>query len=54
MPATAAGEDAADAAARGTANELGLAFYGRTPVDSLEHGGDRRLLDLLVAWDPDE
>ncbi|WP_127357492.1 maleylpyruvate isomerase family mycothiol-dependent enzyme [Actinacidiphila soli] len=56
MPATAAGEDpdAADASARGTAGELVLALYGRIPVDSLELDGDRRLFDLLLAWDPDE
>lgn len=56
MPATAAGEDpdAADASARGTASELVLAFYDRIPVDSLKLDGDRRLFDLLVAWDPDE
>ncbi len=54
MPATAAGEDpdAADASARGTASELVLAMYGRLPVDSLKLDGDRRLFDLLVAWDP--
>jgi hypothetical protein len=31
-----------------------LALYGRIPVDSLELDGDRRLFDLLLAWDPDE
>lgn len=56
MPATAAGEDpdAADASLRGTASELVLALYGRIPVDSLKLDGDRRLFDLLLAWDPDE
>ncbi|MFD3498067.1 maleylpyruvate isomerase family mycothiol-dependent enzyme [Streptomyces sp. NPDC058676] len=56
MPATAAGEDpdAADACLRGTASELVLALYGRIPVDSLKVDGDRRLFDLLLAWDPDE
>ncbi|WP_329166390.1 maleylpyruvate isomerase family mycothiol-dependent enzyme [Streptomyces sp. NBC_01717] len=56
MPATAAGEGpaAADAALRGTAGELVLAQYGRIPVDSLKLDGDRRLLDLLWAWNPDE
>jgi hypothetical protein len=54
MPATAAGEDpdAADASARGAASELVLAFYGRIPMDSLKLDGDRRLFDLLIAWDP--
>ncbi len=56
MPATAAGQDpdVADASLRGTASELVLALYGRIPVDSLQLDGDRRLLDLLLAWDPDE
>ncbi len=56
MPATAASEDtdAADASARGGAGELVLAMYGRIPVNSLEHKGDRRVIDLLVDWDPDE
>jgi uncharacterized protein (TIGR03083 family) len=55
MPATAAGEDpdAAGASAQGTASELVLAFYGRIPVDSLKLDGDRRLFDLLIAWDPE-
>lgn len=54
MPATAAGEDPADASARGAASELVLAFYGRIAVDSLKLDGDRRLFDLLLAWDQDE
>lgn len=56
VPASAAGEDpdAADASLRGTAGELLLALYDRIPVDSLELDGDRRLFDLLQAWDPDE
>ena len=49
MPATTA-----DASLRGTAGELVLALYGRIPVDSLKLDGDRRLFDLLLAWDPDE
>jgi uncharacterized protein (TIGR03083 family) len=55
MPDTAAVEDpdAADASARGTANELVLAFYGRIPLDSLKLDGNRRLFDQLVAWDPE-
>jgi uncharacterized protein (TIGR03083 family) len=52
MPATAAGEDAADASAQGTASELVLAFYGRIPVDSLKLDGDRRVFDQLIAWEP--
>jgi uncharacterized protein (TIGR03083 family) len=54
MPATAADEDAADASARGTAGELVLALYGRTPVGSLKFDGDRRVFDQLIAWEPDE
>jgi hypothetical protein len=44
----------ADASLRGTASDLVLALYGRIQLDSLEVGGDRRLFDLLLAWDPDE
>jgi uncharacterized protein (TIGR03083 family) len=53
LPHTAAGDDPADASARGTANELVLAFYGRIPLDSLRLDGNRRLFDQLVAWDPE-
>jgi uncharacterized protein (TIGR03083 family) len=51
--ATAAGEEAVDASAQGTASELVLWFYGRVPVDSLKLDGDRRIFDQLFAWDPD-
>jgi hypothetical protein len=51
-PAT--GEDAADASARGTANDLVLVFFGRIPLDSLKLDGDRRIFDQLIAWDPSE
>lgn len=44
---------APDASASGTANELVLACYGRFPVDSLKLDGDLRVLDQLIAWDPD-
>jgi uncharacterized protein (TIGR03083 family) len=55
MSATDAGESpvAADASLRGTAGELVLAMYDRIPVDSLKLDGDRRLLDLLWAWEPE-
>jgi uncharacterized protein (TIGR03083 family) len=55
MPATTAGQGRgpADASARGTASELVLLFYGRIPVDCLKLDGDRRIFDLLIAWDPD-
>ena len=45
---------AADASLRGTASDLVLALYGRIPLDSLEPAGDRRIFDLLLAWEPDE
>ena len=51
-PVPTPGEDAADASARGTAAELVLAMYGRISVDSLKLGGDRRLFDQLIAWEP--
>nr|WP_202450918.1 maleylpyruvate isomerase N-terminal domain-containing protein [Streptomyces sp. SID4948] len=55
-PPTAVGaaSDAVGASLRGTAGELVLALYGRRPVDTLKVDGDRRLLDLLWAWEPDE
>lgn len=52
MSGTGAGETAAGASLRGTASDLVLALYGRVPVDSLAVDGDRRLFDLLLAWDP--
>lgn len=56
VPATTPGEDpdAADASLRGTASELVLFLYGRIPVDSLKLDGDRGLIDLLQAWEPEE
>ena len=45
------GTDLAFASARGTAAELVLAVYDRIPVDSLQLDGDRRLFDLLRAWE---
>jgi len=50
LPATG---ETADASARGTAGELVLVFYGREPVGSLELRGDTRVLDRLVAWEPE-
>ncbi|MEV8093095.1 hypothetical protein [Kitasatospora sp. NPDC085879] len=53
MTTTSPGEaDTAYVNASGTAGELVLAFYGRSPVESLKLDGDRRVLDLLVAWEP--
>jgi len=55
LPAAAGqGPDAAAASARGTANEMVLVLYDRIPIDSLQLDGDRRLFDLLRAWDSDE
>jgi hypothetical protein len=51
--ATTADEKGPDVVARGTASDLVLVFYGRIPLESLTIDGDRRLLDLLVDWDPD-
>ncbi|TDP91797.1 maleylpyruvate isomerase family mycothiol-dependent enzyme [Labedaea rhizosphaerae] len=45
---------AADASLTATAGELVLFLYGRIPADSMKAEGDRRLFDLLAAWDPDE
>ncbi|MFG2598674.1 maleylpyruvate isomerase family mycothiol-dependent enzyme [Streptomyces sp. NPDC048462] len=55
-PATAAVQDpdAADVSARGTASELVLMLHGRIPFDSVELGGEQRILDQLGSWDPDE
>ncbi|MET9079360.1 maleylpyruvate isomerase N-terminal domain-containing protein [Streptomyces sp. NPDC004232] len=53
VPTTDEDTDAADATARGMASELVLAFYGRIPLDSLKLGGNRRLFDQLVDWDPE-
>jgi uncharacterized protein (TIGR03083 family) len=46
--------DAAHVSARGTAAELVLMFYGRKPLESLQIDGDRRVLDQIIAWEPDE
>jgi uncharacterized protein (TIGR03083 family) len=44
---------AATAAVTGTAEELVLALYGRLRFDALAVEGDRAVLDLLLAWDPE-
>jgi uncharacterized protein (TIGR03083 family) len=54
LPAPDAGDATADASLEGTAGELVLCFYNRIPFDSLKLGGDRQVLDRLVAWDPSE
>ena len=55
LPASVAGEDpeAAYVSARGTANELVMFCYGRISMDSLQLDGDRRVLDQLIAWEPE-
>jgi uncharacterized protein (TIGR03083 family) len=53
LPTPGEDPDTADASARGTANELVLALYGRIPLDSLKLDGNRLLFDQLVAWDPE-
>lgn len=50
-PATAGNTTVATASARGTAAELVLALYGRTPLDSLKIEGDRRQLEWFRDWD---
>jgi hypothetical protein len=51
VPAVGEGADVALAAMTGTAAELVLAFYDRIAIDSLQVDGDRRLFDLLRAWE---
>ncbi|GIG45044.1 hypothetical protein Dsi01nite_030850 [Dactylosporangium siamense] len=53
-PVTGADPEAASVSARGTANELVLFCYGRIAMDSLQVDGDRRVLDQLIAWEPEE
>jgi uncharacterized protein (TIGR03083 family) len=43
-----------DASLRGTASDLVLVLYGRIPMESVKLDGDRRHLDRLFAWDPEE
>ncbi|MFD5871703.1 hypothetical protein [Streptomyces sp. NPDC060322] len=52
LPAAGEDEAQADASAQGTAAELVLWFYGRTPLDSVKIDGDRALFERLFAWDP--
>ncbi|MFE3242883.1 hypothetical protein [Kitasatospora indigofera] len=53
LPAAGEGEAQApaDASARGTAGELVLWFYGRTPLESVKIDGDRVIFERLFAWD---
>ena len=52
--APASDRSPADASARGPANDLVLAFYGRLPMDALKLEGDSRIFDQLITWDPSE
>lgn len=53
LPVTAE-TDAAGLSFRGTASDLVLWLYNRVPVDSLQLDGDPELLDLLLAWEPED
>jgi uncharacterized protein (TIGR03083 family) len=53
LGADGAGPDGVDVSLHCTAAELLLAMYGRIPVDTLGLEGDRRVLDRLVAWEPE-
>ncbi|NUP52817.1 MAG: maleylpyruvate isomerase family mycothiol-dependent enzyme [Catenulispora sp.] len=46
--------DKATVSTRSTAGELVLALYGRLPFDALTIDGDRRILDQLKDWEPDD
>ncbi|MEU8242650.1 maleylpyruvate isomerase family mycothiol-dependent enzyme [Actinoplanes missouriensis] len=45
--------EAADASVEGTASDIVLLFYCRIPLDALKVEGDRRVLDQLIAWEPE-
>jgi uncharacterized protein (TIGR03083 family) len=45
--------DAAYASVLGPASELVLLLYGRLPVSALKADGDLRVLDQLIAWEPE-
>ncbi|MFC8537913.1 maleylpyruvate isomerase family mycothiol-dependent enzyme [Streptomyces sp. NPDC057249] len=51
---TAEGAGTAGVAARGPAGDLVLYLYNRIPAEALRIDGDRRLLDLLRDWEPEE
>ena len=46
--------DKADASLQGTASELVLCYYNRIPMDSLKIDGDRRILQQLIDWEPED
>jgi uncharacterized protein (TIGR03083 family) len=49
----AAAVGAATVTATASAADLLLAFYGRVPLEVLKTDGDTRVLDRLVAWEPE-
>lgn len=54
LPATGENPDAAGLSIRGTASDLVLWLYNRISVGSLQLDGDPELLDLLLAWEPED
>ncbi|MER5636928.1 maleylpyruvate isomerase N-terminal domain-containing protein [Kitasatospora sp. NPDC002227] len=54
LPAPGEDPDAAGFSVHGTASELVLWLYNRISVDDLRTEGDRELLDLLLAWEPED
>lgn len=54
LPATGADPDTAGLSISGTASDLVLWLYNRISVDSLRLDGDPKLLDLLLAWEPED
>ncbi|RKE17048.1 maleylpyruvate isomerase family mycothiol-dependent enzyme [Streptomyces sp. TLI_171] len=54
LPASGEAPEAAGLAITGTASDLVLWRYDRIPVDALRLDGDRELLDLLYAWEPED
>ncbi|MFI9787618.1 maleylpyruvate isomerase family mycothiol-dependent enzyme [Kitasatospora sp. NPDC051984] len=49
VPADATGT----ATAEGPASDMALMLYGRLPLESVKLGGERRVFDQLVEWDPE-
>ncbi|MFJ5927181.1 maleylpyruvate isomerase family mycothiol-dependent enzyme [Kitasatospora sp. NPDC092948] len=46
-------DGAPTASAAGSASDLALMFYGRFPIEELKLGGDTRVFDRLIEWDPE-
>jgi uncharacterized protein (TIGR03083 family) len=53
LPTSGADTVPAAASVSGTASELVLVLYDRKPIDALQIGGDRRVVEQLRDWDPD-